>query len=473
MDPRISLFLTKKENEGYLNIENTSNNPLQNQQQTLMYNTKDILDGCYIITTTLLYEISEDKLGYRHIFIRHIVGDAVKPAILENVVLPIDFHTCIALGTKRDVDLPPASKDTRVLCIMLLLRKLCDMKHQIDPDAHHLHVVGENQEDMTAKLSLGPMRRSALNGFREPDFVNTQAIKARVLAQTLAYPSIKKAIGALFDDSPCNIELLPACNFIPLNIPLSMGVVAAIVQNNCPPTVRCVFIGFQNAGGEIYLSPHHSMVRPFVPGESLVLVRRTDVSRKKSDMSPSSSHDLGRSSSGDEPKKTISPMNRHEIYEQSMKTNLPVTNTSNSSNAIKMSYDDETQFVKPRVYSPMSSPVATTDTIVNASIVHDSTTTTTTTAKFAMTNNSGGTRSLNSYAVNSNTIINSVETTVPTDNTNIQMNSTGDDQYHNTSSNIDTYVAVNTTDVEGDVDDDISSSKLANNRPSSDKLMAY
>ena len=60
MDPRISLFLTKKENEGYLNIENTSNNPLQNQQQTLIYNTKDILDGCYIITTTLLYEISED-----------------------------------------------------------------------------------------------------------------------------------------------------------------------------------------------------------------------------------------------------------------------------------------------------------------------------------------------------------------------------------------------------------------------------
>lgn len=64
---------------------------------------------------------------------------------------------------------------------MLLLRNLCNEK--LHKENVPMHVVGENQEDMTARLALGPAQKGEEDGdvsFKEPDFVNSQAIYARV-----------------------------------------------------------------------------------------------------------------------------------------------------------------------------------------------------------------------------------------------------------------------------------------------------
>ena len=49
-------------------------------------------------------------------------------------------------------------------------------------------VVGENSLDSTAVLALAPKSKIVA-----PDFVNTQALSARVLVQALAYPSARES----------------------------------------------------------------------------------------------------------------------------------------------------------------------------------------------------------------------------------------------------------------------------------------
>merc|ERR1711991_796810 len=104
---------------------------------------------------------------------------------------------------------------------MLLLRKLSEKKISAGIDTVPMHVVGENQEDMMARYALGPKQKGEehLFGYREPDFVNTQAIYARVLTQTMAYPMIKNAINDIFEDSPgsCALEMCRVSNYLPLN----------------------------------------------------------------------------------------------------------------------------------------------------------------------------------------------------------------------------------------------------------------
>ena len=85
------------------------------------------------------------------------------------------------------------SADTRVLDILLLLRYL----HRRSPHANvRLHIVGENQQDETSRLALTPR---AAGDTQPSDFINTQAICARALVLTLAYPIIIDALHALFD----------------------------------------------------------------------------------------------------------------------------------------------------------------------------------------------------------------------------------------------------------------------------------
>ena len=63
---------------------------------------------------------------------------------------------------------------------------------------------------MTARLALGP-RAAHLTDYHDPDFVNSQAVYARALCQTLAYPMIQVAVADMFDDMEGN-------NFIDLSI---------------------------------------------------------------------------------------------------------------------------------------------------------------------------------------------------------------------------------------------------------------
>ena len=75
---------------------------------------------------------------------------------------------------------PPHSRDMRVLSVLLLLRHL--MRDAATP----VHIIGENQEDMTSVLAMVPRQRpnhakqkrrsigEDAGCYLRPDFVNTQ-----------------------------------------------------------------------------------------------------------------------------------------------------------------------------------------------------------------------------------------------------------------------------------------------------------
>ena len=231
-----------------------------------------------------LYELTSQDHEISGIFIRHVQGDAASPVTIEAVLKNTIVHTAIVLGTQafpgdasKQINIPPKSRDTRVLCIMLLLRKVCSVKLETKAENIAMHVVGENQEDMTTRLALGPRQRGMEEGeYREPDFVNTQAIYARVLTQTLAYPLIKNAINDIFEDSPgsCALEMCRVSNYLPLNEELSFGVVRQMLLHQTSENARCICIGYQDKYGKVVLMPHHDEKRLYVKGESLILFRR-------------------------------------------------------------------------------------------------------------------------------------------------------------------------------------------------------
>ena len=63
----------------------------------------------------------------------------------------------------------------------LLIRSL---QEELYPDQEHFHIVGENALDSTGTL----MFTSADQRF--PDMINVQAINARALVQSIAYPAM-------------------------------------------------------------------------------------------------------------------------------------------------------------------------------------------------------------------------------------------------------------------------------------------
>ena len=108
---------------------------------------------------------------------------------------------------------------------------------------------------------------------REPDFVNTQAVHARVLAQILAYPFMTYVMKDILDESDrsCNVVIHPASNFIPLDEPLKMGVVKEMVEMT--PGERSIMIGYTDHNGELFIIPHHSLERTFTKHDNLILMR--------------------------------------------------------------------------------------------------------------------------------------------------------------------------------------------------------
>ena len=62
-----------------------------------------------------------------------------------------------------------SSKDTRVLNIMLLLRKLWNERFDKAADkskVKQFHVIGENHEDSTARIALVPNKAEKLAGIK-------------------------------------------------------------------------------------------------------------------------------------------------------------------------------------------------------------------------------------------------------------------------------------------------------------------
>jgi hypothetical protein len=184
------------------------------------------------------------------------------------VINATTIHTAIVLGTQTSVRLGAHHRDTRILNILLLLRKLWSIKREGVP----MHIVGENNEDMTARLALAPKRIGKIR--TEPDFVNSQAVSARALVQTLAYPLIQPAIQDLFQESKNSAEIVTvaANEYLPLNTPLVYGVIRALVLQTRGE--RSIAIGIMWRAGHSELLPPHDKTVTLQQGDRLVLLRR-------------------------------------------------------------------------------------------------------------------------------------------------------------------------------------------------------
>lgn len=111
----------------------------------------------------------------------HHKGDACDESVLAELFgKGTVYSTAIVLGSGPSVSLPAAICDSRVLQMMLILRKLTEDGEQT------MHVIGENSVDQTSQLALGPH----VTSLSDADFVNTQAIIARTLVLNLAYPQV-------------------------------------------------------------------------------------------------------------------------------------------------------------------------------------------------------------------------------------------------------------------------------------------
>jgi len=223
-----------------------------------------------------VFDTAGNDTGVR---VSHIVGDAADPALLGSIINQRTVHTAIILGTQANTRLPPTSMDTRVMSIMLLLRKLWLTKGEGVP----MHVVGENQEDMTAKIALNPQiefdkQGKLAAGNLEPDFINTQAIYARCLVQTLAYPVIRIAVNDLFDDTPGSADLVivPASAYVPIPatdfISLAFGVVSQAVL--LAENERSICIGIMTDEGDVVILPPHDQKSNYTQATRLILIRR-------------------------------------------------------------------------------------------------------------------------------------------------------------------------------------------------------
>ena len=157
-----------------------------------------------------------------------------------------------------------------MLNIVLLLRKLWSVKAEGVP----MHIVGENQEDMTSRLALAPKRGPGAAGGHEPDFVNSQAVAARALVQTLAYPIISPAVKDLFNEAEDSADIVTtfASEYVPLNVEMKFGVVRASVLRAQGERSICIGILWSN-GDPALLPPHDSDVK-FCDTDRLVVLRR-------------------------------------------------------------------------------------------------------------------------------------------------------------------------------------------------------
>ena len=109
----------------------------------------------------------------------------------------------------------------------------------------------------------------------EPDFVASQAVFARFLVQTLAYPLIQGALKELFEEAPgnCNVSIVPSTLYFPSGLPVKYGVIRAAVTQATGE--RSYLIGYYPcATGDLNLLPFHSRDVTLMEGDRLVLLRR-------------------------------------------------------------------------------------------------------------------------------------------------------------------------------------------------------
>ncbi|KAH8078203.1 hypothetical protein JL720_9883 [Aureococcus anophagefferens] len=217
------------------------------------------------------------------IVVRHWPGDACADAVLGPLLRTVDFDVAIVLGTQgraAGAPLPPRSCDTRVLNILLLMR---DIQKQKGRDAKTLQVITENQQDSTALLALPPLGGGAATN--RADFINTQAIYARALAHTLAYPAIAHAVGELFADAAGSVRRPRLGDGVRRRAPVTFGAVQQRVMLGLEDTLfekehpggqtSAICIGFLDGDTDkLTFAPSVDSTTAYKANDRLVLVTR-------------------------------------------------------------------------------------------------------------------------------------------------------------------------------------------------------
>jgi hypothetical protein len=214
------------------------------------------------------------------------------------------------LGTAAGLNLSPHSCDLRVISILLLLR------HLLKDASHPVHIIGENAEDMTATLAKPPKltkkQAAAGNTNVKPDFINTQAretcaafdtpaqwtmtpcshtggrrktratsplslqaIIARALTQSLAFPKMTPAVNELFNDAPGtpNILVKPAFLYqVPVGAPMQFGTVCAFIANVTGGADLC--LGMFTGEGDMTLAPHSDYLHTFSDDDRVIILTK-------------------------------------------------------------------------------------------------------------------------------------------------------------------------------------------------------
>jgi hypothetical protein len=139
----------------------------------------------------------------RWIRIAHTCGNAYEFPLLKQVLKHRRYKEAIVI--------PPEAKardmlaaDTCIMSIILMIRQT-----QRDLNRPPLHIVAENSMDSTSKLAMVPVERTD-GGIvpHLPDFVNTLALKARALAQVVAFPQMGDILDELFTMKPGNATVV-------------------------------------------------------------------------------------------------------------------------------------------------------------------------------------------------------------------------------------------------------------------------
>jgi hypothetical protein len=215
----------------------------------------------------------------------HVTGDPGNMDNLRPVVEQYNFNTAVVLGTQHATTLTPKSRDTRVLSILLMLRQIHDEKiwRLGSQTVSHMHVIGENQQDSTSTLALPP--KTPMVHTLDPDFVNTQAISARVLVTTLAYPAIAGAISDIFDEEEGKaiIAYENCSGRIPLETDIDFSTIKQLhLLDNGGEASRSIVIGVMrspehgnhgHATGPIIL-PSEDYTAKYIATDKLIVVKR-------------------------------------------------------------------------------------------------------------------------------------------------------------------------------------------------------
>ncbi|CAE8681956.1 unnamed protein product [Polarella glacialis] len=189
-------------------------------------------------------------------------GDAGSYSSLKRAMEKQVFHKAIVLSTAVKLNRHAFVRDTRVLTILVCLRALQRKLHN-----QPLHVIAENSMDNTSMLAIAPTAEH--DGI--PDFVNTHAIYACALAQSLAYPRMVPFISSLFsrEDGTPNIFLIDAMELHEGE--WTFGSIVALVKKSLPDDV---VIGLRQSSGKVLMAPKLSEVCHCHAGDRLMIISR-------------------------------------------------------------------------------------------------------------------------------------------------------------------------------------------------------